>query len=174
MCWFEARTRSSWRAWKESVVAETAGIVGEGDGVRDAGLSVLHEIGFEVEDCDAGTIGVGDEVHGSGVEIEYGDAGRVGDEVHGSGVEIEYGDAGIVGVGDKVRGAGLSVLHEVEFEAGQFDAGLHGVGVVCAGAPYMCAIGAGGLDAGSLGHSVVVGHLVVVSGVMLNCVEVGS
>ena len=137
------------------VVAETTGIVGEGDGVRDAGLSVLHEIEFDVEDCDAGTVGVGDEVNGSGVEIEY-------------------GDAGIVGVGDKVRGGGISVLHEKEFEAGQFNAGFHGVGVVCAGAPYMCAMGAGGLDAGSLGHSVVVGHLVVVSGVMLNCVEVGS
>lgn len=76
--------------------------------------------------------------------------------------------AGIVGEGDGVRGAGLGVLHGDGLEAEGFDAGFHGVGAVCARAPYMRAIGARGLNAGMLGNSV------FVSGAMLYCVEVGS
>ena len=76
--------------------------------------------------------------------------------------------AGIVREGDGVPGAGLGVLHEVGVEAEDGDAGFHGVEVICATAPYMGVMGAGGFDAGSLGNSV------VVSGAMLNCAEVGS
>ena len=40
------------------VVAETAGIVGEGDGVRGAGLIFLPEVGFEAGNFNAAFHGV--------------------------------------------------------------------------------------------------------------------
>ena len=78
------------------------------------------------------------------------------------------GAAGMVGESDGVRGAGLSILHGVGLETEEFDAGFHAVGVVCATASYMRAVGARGFDARILGNSV------LVSGDMLSCAEVGS
>ena len=88
-------------------------------------------------------------------------------DIVGEGDDIVGEGDGIVGEGDGVRSPGLSVLHGAgleteEFDSEKLDAALH------ATAGYMGAIGAGGVDAGSLGN------MVVVSGAMLNCADAGS